>query len=104
MALGLLPELYYVPASSIEAERKIKRDFPTRMFHGVGQSLWWFGQMLEDGLLEPSDLDPLGRHRRRATPPVAVQAVFLPRICRPKRIWPTLVSWSNAWMSWRRSN
>ena len=33
--------------------------------------------MLEDGLLEPSDLDALGRHRRRETPPVAVQAAVL---------------------------
>jgi phosphorylase kinase alpha/beta subunit len=79
--VGLLPELYYVPDSSIEAEKKnpgSQTRLPNENVPLVwAQSLWWLGQMLEDGLLEPSDLDALGRHRRRATPPVAVQAAVL---------------------------
>ncbi len=78
---GLLPELYYVPASGIEAEKKnpgSQTRLPNENVPLVwAQSLWWLGQMLEDGLLEPSDLDPLGRHRQRAKPPVAVQAAVL---------------------------
>ena len=79
--VGLLPELYYVPDSSIEAEKKnpgSQTRLPNENVPLVwAQSLWWLGQMLEDGLLERSDLDPLGRHRRRETPPVAVQAAVL---------------------------
>jgi phosphorylase kinase alpha/beta subunit len=79
--VGLLPELYYVPGPSIEAEKKNPGSqirLPNENVPLVwAQSLWWLGQMLEDGLLERSDLDPLGRHRRRAKPPVAVQAAIL---------------------------
>src|SRR5262245_61968540 len=61
--VGLLPELYFVPAASIDAEKKnpgSQTRLPNENVPLVwAQSLWWLGQMLEDGLLEPSDLDPL---------------------------------------------
>ena len=79
--VGLLPELYYVPAPSIESEKKnpgSQTRLPNENVPLVwAQSLWWLGQMLEDGLLEGSDLDPLGRHRPRVRPPVAIQAAVL---------------------------
>jgi phosphorylase kinase alpha/beta subunit len=79
--IGLLPELYYVPASSIEAEKKnpgSQMRLPNENVPLVwAQSLWWLAQMLQDGLLERSDLDPLGRHRRRSKPSVAVQVAVL---------------------------
>ena len=79
--IGLLPELYYVPASSIETEKKnpgSQTRLPNENVPLVwAQSLWWLAQMLQDGLLERSDMDPLGRHRRRLKPPVAVQIAVL---------------------------
>jgi hypothetical protein len=41
------------------------------------QSLWWLGQMLDDGLLDRNDIDPLGRHRRRPKPTPPVQIALL---------------------------
>jgi phosphorylase kinase alpha/beta subunit len=41
------------------------------------QSLWWLAQMLDDGLLDHSDIDPLGRHRRRPKPAPPVQIAIL---------------------------
>lgn len=64
---GLLPELYYVPEASLEAERA-KPGSQTRLPNDNlplvwAQSLYLLGQLLQDGLLKPSDIDPLGRHR-----------------------------------------
>jgi phosphorylase kinase alpha/beta subunit len=79
--IGLLPELYYVPAESVEAEKKNPGSQPRLPNANVplvwAQSLWWLAQMLQDGLLERSDMDPLGRHRRRPRPPIAVQIAVL---------------------------
>jgi phosphorylase kinase alpha/beta subunit len=79
--IGLLPELYYVPAESIEAERKNPGSqirLPNENIPLVwAQSLWWLAQMLQDGLLDRSDMDPLGRHRRRLKPPPPVQIALL---------------------------
>jgi phosphorylase kinase alpha/beta subunit len=79
--VGLLPELYYVPAESVEAE-KLKPGSQTRLPNENvplvwAQSLWWLAKMLQDGLIERSDMDPLGRHRRRLRPPVAIQIAVL---------------------------
>jgi hypothetical protein len=41
------------------------------------QSLWWLAQMLDDGLLDRSDIDPLGRYRRRPKPAPPVQIAIL---------------------------
>jgi phosphorylase kinase alpha/beta subunit len=79
--IGLLPELFYVPGDRVEAEKQ-KPGSQTRLPNENvplvwAQSLWWLAQMLQDGLLERTDLDPLGRHRRRPKPPVAVQIALL---------------------------
>jgi phosphorylase kinase alpha/beta subunit len=64
----LLPELYYVPAESIDAERARPHSqarVPNANVPLVwAQSLLYLGQMLEDGLLHRGDIDPLGRHHR----------------------------------------
>ena len=57
--IGLLPELYYVPASSVEAEKE-KPGSQTRLPNENvplvwAQSLWWLGQMRQDGLLDRND-------------------------------------------------
>jgi phosphorylase kinase alpha/beta subunit len=79
--IGLLPELYYVPAESIEAERNNPGSqvrLPNVNVPLVwAQSLWWLAQMLQDGFLDRSDMDPLGRHRRRLKPSPTVQIALL---------------------------
>jgi len=77
----LLPELYFVPAEAIEAERHqphSQQRLPNDNVPLVwAQSLYLLGAMIEDGLLRRGDLDPLGRrHGRSARQPV-VQIVFL---------------------------
>ncbi|MEL6398540.1 MAG: glycoside hydrolase family 15 protein [Cyanobacteria bacterium J06607_6] len=64
----LLPELYYVPEASIAAERdrpgsqsRLPNDNVPLIW---AQSLYLLGQLLEEGLLTPGDIDPLGRHAR----------------------------------------
>jgi phosphorylase kinase alpha/beta subunit len=64
--IGLLPELYYVPAEKLDLERQ-KPGSQTRMPNDNvplvwAQSLYILGQLLYDGLLKSGDLDPLGRH------------------------------------------
>jgi phosphorylase kinase alpha/beta subunit len=64
--LGLLPELYYVPAEQLDLERD-KPGSQTRQPNDNiplvwAQSLYLLGQLVRDGLLKPGDLDPLGRH------------------------------------------
>ncbi len=78
----LLPELYYVPAESIEAERAEPGSQTRSPNENVpliwAQSLYYLGGMMHSGLLAPGDLDPLGRHlqvgRRRAVVQVALIA------------------------------
>lgn len=63
--LPLLPELYYVDADAVEAEaaapgsqdRVANANLPLLW----AQSLWALGAMLQEGLLAPEDIDPLGR-------------------------------------------
>jgi phosphorylase kinase alpha/beta subunit len=65
--LHLLPELYYVPAQAVEAERRspqTQQRLPNENIPLVwAQSLYLLGQMLSEGLLAVGDIDPLGRHR-----------------------------------------
>ena len=79
--VGLLPELYYVPESGIEEERKHPRSQTRLPNENVplvwAQSLWWLAQMLLDGLLDRTDLDPLERHRPRSKPSSPVQIALL---------------------------
>ena len=64
--LPLLPELYYVPAVNIEAEKlnpRSQQRLPTENVPLVwAQSLYFLGQLLNEGLIAVGDIDPLGRH------------------------------------------
>ncbi|HEY9809458.1 MAG TPA: glycoside hydrolase family 15 protein [Halomicronema sp.] len=63
---GLLPELYYVPAENVEAERlnpQSQKRLPNENVPLVwAQSLYFLGQMIDEGLIDIGDVDPLGRH------------------------------------------
>lgn len=62
----LLPELYYVPAENVAAEKASphsQKRLPNENVPLVwAQSLYFLGQLLIEGLLAPGDIDPLGRH------------------------------------------
>jgi len=77
----LLPELYYVPEEAISAEKAepgSQARLPNQNVPLVwAQSLWLLGRMLQERVLLPNDIDPLGRRRHRAPPPPVVQLVFL---------------------------
>lgn len=83
----LLPELYFVPADRIEAEREqphSQERVPNENVPLVwAQSLYLVGALLQEGLIRPEQLDPLGRHRVLQTPvaaapaPVQVQLALL---------------------------
>ncbi|MBW4660394.1 MAG: glycoside hydrolase family 15 protein [Drouetiella hepatica Uher 2000/2452] len=64
----LLPEVYYVPAESIEAERANPYSQPRLPNDNVplvwAQSLYILGQLIRDRLIAVGDIDPLGRHLR----------------------------------------
>jgi phosphorylase kinase alpha/beta subunit len=66
--LRLLPELYFVPAEHIEAERRHPGSQPRQANENLplvwAQSLFILGKLIQDGLLHPSDIDPLGRRLR----------------------------------------
>jgi len=77
--LRLLPELYFVPAEHIEAERQHPGSQPRQANENLplvwAQSLYILGKLIQDGLLHPADIDPLGRRLRlgrRYHPPVQV--------------------------------
>ena len=78
----LLPELYYVPQESIDAERaepQSQNRLPNENVPLVwAQSLFLLGSMLEDGLLRPGDLDPLGRrHAKPKKKPVVLSLIHI---------------------------
>ena len=64
--LRLLPELYYVPAESLDAEKMAPHTQPRRNNENIplvwAQSLYLLGQLLSEELLSVGDIDPLGRH------------------------------------------
>lgn len=66
--LKLLPELYFVPAGAIDAERDepgTQTRQPNENLPLVwAQSLFILGKLIQDDLLHPADLDPLGRRLR----------------------------------------
>jgi phosphorylase kinase alpha/beta subunit len=61
----LLPELYRVPADLVEVERANPHSQPREPNENVplvwAQSLYTLGALIQDGLLDVSDIDPLGR-------------------------------------------
>jgi phosphorylase kinase alpha/beta subunit len=77
----LLPELYYVPEAAIAAERErpgSQERLPNDNVPLVwAQSLYLLGRMMHDGVLLPSDIDPLGRRRLKPPHQPVVQLVFL---------------------------
>lgn len=77
----LLPELYFVPRENIEAEKQNPHSqtrLPNENLPLVwAQSLYYLGAMLQENLLQLSDLDPLGRHQRIGTPRETVVQIAL---------------------------
>ncbi len=64
--LRLLPEVYYVSAENIEAEKQApgtQKRLPNENVPLVwAQSLYFLGQMLSEKLISVGDIDPLGRY------------------------------------------
>lgn len=64
----LLPELYIVPKASIDAEKASPGSQPRRPNENIplvwAQSLYMLSALMDDGLLAPDDIDPLGRRAR----------------------------------------
>ncbi len=77
---GLVPELYYVPRTSIEAESAnpgSQERLPNANIPLVwAQSLYVLGCLLAEKIIHIEDVDPLGRHRKRHDRPV-VQIALL---------------------------
>lgn len=77
----LLPELYFVPESAIEAERAAPHSQTREPNANVplvwAQSLYLLGKMLRSGVLHPGDIDPLGRRYRKEPARPVVQLLFL---------------------------
>ncbi|MGB3491351.1 MAG: glycoside hydrolase family 15 protein [Elainellaceae cyanobacterium] len=78
----LLPELYYVPEESLDAERQTPKSQTRLPNHNLplvwAQSLFLLGQMLQDGLIAVGDIDPLGRHLKvgdRSAPLVQIALI-----------------------------
>ncbi len=80
--IKLLPEVYYVPEELVEAEKAAPHSQPRQPNDNLplvwAQSLYYVGQMLQEKLLSPSDVDPLNLHTRLgSTRRVNVQIVLL---------------------------
>jgi phosphorylase kinase alpha/beta subunit len=79
----LLPEVYFVPEDSIEAEKKEPKSQIREPNDNLplvwAQSLYYLAQLLNEGLLTVADVDPLNSHTRvgyvrRATVQIALLA------------------------------
>ncbi|MEO1522329.1 MAG: glycoside hydrolase family 15 protein, partial [Cyanobacteria bacterium J06633_2] len=79
--LDLLPELYYLPDGSLDAERESPHSQQREPNHNIplvwAQSLYLLGQMVQDGCLSVEDIDPMGRHRRKGDRPSALVQIAL---------------------------
>lgn len=80
--LRLLPEVYYVPEDFIEAERTEPHSqlrLPNDNIPLVwAQSLYLLGRLLQENLIAPGDIDPLGQHLRLGKhPKPSVQIALL---------------------------
>jgi len=66
--IPMIPELYVVPKESVEAERaqpNSQKRVPNANLPLVwAQSLYYLALMLDEGLLEPAEIDPLARRLR----------------------------------------
>ncbi|TYK64676.1 glycoside hydrolase family 15 protein [Colwellia echini] len=67
----LLPELYYVDEPELEGERENPGSQPRKPNENIplvwAQSLYFTGLMLDEGLVQPDDLDPLQLRNRSTT-------------------------------------
>lgn len=63
----LLPELYIVPRDLIEVEKASPHSQSRKPNENIplvwAQSLYVLGSLIQDGLLDINDIDPLGRHK-----------------------------------------
>ena len=79
--VGLLPELYLVPHEHLEAERSHPHSQPRIPNENMplvwAQSLYYLGQLVQENLLSPGDLDPLGRHLRLGHHPRPIVQIAL---------------------------
>ncbi|MFE4106355.1 glycoside hydrolase family 15 protein [Almyronema epifaneia] len=79
--IALLPELYYVSADHIEAERQSphsQQRLPNENLPLVwAQSLYLVGQLLQEKLITLGDIDPLGRHLKLGHRQPIVQIALL---------------------------
>lgn len=78
----LLPELYFVPAAAVEAERAAPQSQDRVPNVNVplvwAQSLYLVGLLLQEGHVTPEQIDPLGRrHAGRSAPAPVVQLALL---------------------------
>lgn len=77
----LLPELYFVPREAIDAERRTPGSQDRLPNENVplvwAQSLYILGCLLQDGLVTPDDIDPLGRCKIARRGPHQVQVAVL---------------------------
>ncbi len=77
----LLPELYYVPLENIEAEKQNPHSQTRNPNDNLpliwAQSLYLLGKMLDEGFLQPRDIDPLERYLNQKRPQPVVQIALL---------------------------
>jgi phosphorylase kinase alpha/beta subunit len=77
----LLPELYYVPADKIAAEKAAPHSqlrVPNENIPLIwAQSLYILGELIAEGFIALGDVDPLGRHLRLGHAPAPVVQIAL---------------------------
>ncbi len=77
----LLPELYVVPAELISSEKANPHSqmrVPNENIPLVwAQSLFILGSLIQDGLLECDDIDPIGRHKTREAHECRLQCALI---------------------------
>jgi phosphorylase kinase alpha/beta subunit len=77
----LLPELYYIPADKIAAEKANPRSQPRLPNENIpliwAQSLYILGELIFEGFIALGDIDPLGRHLRLGHAPAPVVQIAL---------------------------
>lgn len=77
----LLPELYYVPADKIAAEKAVPHSqtrLPNENIPLIwAQSLYILGELIFEGFIALGDVDPLGRHLRLGHAPAPVVQIAL---------------------------
>ena len=80
--MALYPELYWIPADRVDAERaspgsqqRVANDNLPLLWT---QSLVWLGEMLLEGLILPADLDPCGRRQGQSVGSAAVLVAVAP--------------------------